>query len=73
MMEKTRTSYARNCLGIKVKKCCASCQFKVVTRKLTQRRCVKLDKEVDPLGFCKKWRMSKLLKQMDREPSRRLN
>ncbi|MBQ8009835.1 MAG: hypothetical protein IJ256_10045 [Bacteroidaceae bacterium] len=56
-----------------MKKCCASCQFKVVTRKLTQRRCVKLDKEVDPLGFCKKWRMSKLLKQMDREPSRRLN
>lgn len=56
-----------NKYGVKVSMCCASCDFKESTRLLTQRHCTRLNKEVSPIGLCKKWKMSKLLKQLGSE------
>ena len=53
--------------GVRINKCCASCCFKKSTRLLTQRHCTRHNKEVSPLGLCKEWKMSKLMKQLGSE------
>ena len=50
--------------GKKIKKCCASCRFKKLTRLMLTRHCTKLNKEVDPKGVCECWKMSRLLRKM---------
>lgn len=54
----------KNKYGIKVSMCCASCHFKESTRLMTTRHCMKLNKEVTPLGVCEHWRMNKQLNQV---------
>lgn len=62
-MKKTRTTYARNCMGIKVKKCCASCQHKCV-RKDGSRLCALTMKKVYPYSKCPKWEMMEKLQNV---------
>ena len=54
----------QNDYGIKVKRCCASCQFKKLTRLMTQRRCTKHRTNVTPSNVCKDWEMSETLKTL---------
>ena len=59
-MKKTRTLYARNCMGIKVKKCCASCQHKCVNKD-GSRLCALTMQRVNPYFKCPKWEMMEKL------------
>ena len=58
----------QNDYGIKVKRCCASCQFKKLTRLMTQRRCTKHRTNVTPSNVCKDWAMSDLMKTVGSVP-----
>ena len=51
---KKRTVYERNRFGVKVKKCCASCQHKCINLDGT-RLCVLMDLIVPPDLRCPKW------------------
>ena len=57
-----RVQWARNEQGIRVKKCCASCAHKDLTRSLSKRYCSITDKCVDPLNLCESWEMSDQMK-----------
>ena len=59
---KQRTRFTRNAYGIQVKRCCASCQYKDLTRAFSLRRCMKHHKDVEPSGCCKHWVMSGTMK-----------
>ena len=48
----------RNSYGIEIKKCCASCRYKDLTRLMTSRYCTQHQKAVAPQGCCKKWALS---------------
>ena len=48
----------RNSYGIEVKKCCASCRYKDLTRLMTSRYCTQHQKAVAPQGCCKQWALS---------------
>ena len=48
----------KNIHGIEVKKCCASCRFKDLTRLMTSRFCMQHHKSVRPKGCCKQWEIS---------------
>jgi hypothetical protein len=48
----------RNEHGIEVKKCCASCKHKDLTRLLSARFCSLHQKKVKPREGCKQWEMS---------------
>ena len=50
--------------GIKIKRCCASCAYKELTRLVTQRRCTKLKKNVKPSDVCKDWEMSETFRTL---------
>ena len=54
---KVRITSVRNAHGIKVKKCCASCQFKFVEIDGT-RICSKMQLKVGQKFKCKQWLMS---------------
>ena len=58
---KVRITSVRNAHGIKVKKCCASCQFKFVEIDGT-RICSKMQLKVGQKFKCKQWQMSDGLK-----------
>lgn len=58
---KQRTRFTRNAYGIQVKRCCASCQYKDLTRAFSLRRCMKHHKDVEPSDCCKHWQMSEQL------------
>ena len=60
MMKKTRMSYARNCQGIKVKKCCASCQHKCVNKD-GSRLCTLTMRRVSTNSRCLSWEMMEKL------------
>ena len=51
-----RTTFARNRQGVKVKKCCASCQHKCIGTD-GSRLCALTMKMVSPNFRCKKWSM----------------
>ena len=53
-----------NPYGIRVKRCCASCAYKDLTRAKSLRRCNKHHRNVRPLDVCHCWLMSKLLKSV---------
>ena len=55
-------SYVENAYGVRVKRCCASCRYKELTRLLTTRRCRKHLETVYPCNVCKDWEMSETLK-----------
>ena len=48
----------RNSHGIEVKKCCASCRFKDLTRLMTARFCTEHNKRVKPRECCYEWALS---------------
>ena len=48
----------RNRHGIEVKKCCASCRFKDLTRLMTARFCTEHNKRVKPRECCYEWALS---------------
>ena len=48
----------RNSHGIEIKKCCASCKHKDLTRLLSARFCSLHQKKVKPREGCKQWEMS---------------
>ena len=48
----------RNLHGVEIKKCCASCRFKDLTRLMTARFCTEHHKSVKPKGCCKQWAIS---------------
>ena len=48
----------RNEHGIEVKKCCASCKHKDLTRLLSARFCSLHQKKVKPRECCEQWEMS---------------
>ena len=47
---------------IHVRKCCASCAHKDLTRAVSVRYCSVHDKNVKPCDYCKEWRLSEQLK-----------
>ncbi len=57
-----RIQWARNEQGIRVKKCCASCAHKDLTRAVSKRYCSICGKSVDPLDVCESWEMSDQMK-----------
>ena len=48
----------RNQHGIEVKKCCASCKHKDLTRLVLARYCSQHQKKVKPRECCEQWEMS---------------
>ena len=57
-------SYVRNPFGIRIKQCCASCQWKQVMNSLTWRKCKRWNKKVKPWQSCKLWQMRKELLEL---------
>ena len=56
----------RNLHGVEIKKCCASCRFKDLTRLMTARFCTEHHKSVKPNGCCKQWAMSEQMESAGR-------
>jgi len=54
--------FTRNPYGIRIKMCCASCQYKVLTRALSARFCKEHARKVQSMDFCPKWKMANKLK-----------
>ena len=57
-----RFEWVRNMQGIRVKKCCASCAHKDLTRAVSKRYCSISGNCVDPLNVCESWEMSEQMK-----------
>ena len=57
-----RFQWTRNDQGIRVKKCCASCAHKDLTRAVSKRYCSISGVCVDPLNVCESWEMSDQMK-----------
>ena len=47
----------RNKFGVKIRKCCASCDARVITSKGTCRMCSLDSKEVKPYDGCSNWQL----------------
>ncbi len=54
--------YVTNEFGVKVRKACMSCAYKMCTGNLFFRRCVMHLKNVKPWGDCEDWRMNQTLR-----------
>ena len=50
--------YVVNPYGLRIKVCCASCQWKQLTESLVTRKCRRLKKRVKPRHCCGFWGMS---------------
>ena len=61
MTQKTRITSVRNAHGVKVKRCCASCQHKCIDSEGT-RFCAQMMLKVEQKFKCKQWQMSDGLK-----------
>jgi hypothetical protein len=61
MAQKTRITSVRNAHGVKVKRCCASCQHKCIDSEGT-RFCAQMMLKVEQKFKCKQWQMSDGLK-----------
>ena len=53
-----------NRYGVCVKRCCASCQHKDITRLRRMRWCTKHRKQVKPGDCCRAWQMSEALREL---------
>lgn len=51
-----------NRFGLKVKMCCASCQFKDLTRASSKRWCNRQEKNTKPDYLCSLWQMSQQMR-----------
>lgn len=60
--QEDRFEWVRNEQGIRVKKCCASCAHKDLTRAISKRYCSISGDCVDPLNVCESWEMSEQMK-----------
>ena len=56
--------------GIRVKKCCASCAHKELTRAVTVRYCCAQQRNMKPDDCCAMWQMSRLLENVGRDLGR---
>ena len=54
-------AFVRNPAGIRIKKCCASCAWKVLIDSLVNRKCRRWRKKVKPRHCCGCWEMSEAL------------
>ena len=61
MAQKIRITSVRNAHGVKVKRCCASCQHKCIDSEGT-RFCAQMMLKVEQKFKCKQWQMSDGLK-----------
>ena len=61
MTQKIRITSVRNAHGVKVKRCCASCQHKCIDSEGT-RFCAQMMLKVEQKFKCKQWQMSDGLK-----------
>ena len=57
MTQKIRITSVRNAHGVKVKRCCASCQHKCIDSEGT-RFCAQMMLKVEQKFKCKQWQMS---------------
>ena len=53
----------RNKYGVKIRKCCASCDARVITTTDTYRMCSLDHKEVDGTDVCNSWQLRKGLEE----------
>ena len=56
--------YVVNPYGLRIKVCCASCQWKQLTSSLVTRKCRRLKKRVKPRHCCRLWGMSDALREL---------
>lgn len=54
--------WVRNDYGIKVKRCCASCIHKDLTRAVSKRYCKMNGEYIEPLHVCDSWEMNEQMK-----------
>lgn len=59
-MEKIKVMFVVNDYGVKVKRCCASCQHKCIERTGT-RVCSQMMIKVDQRFKCRQWKMNDVL------------
>ncbi|MBR0045843.1 MAG: hypothetical protein IJP75_03030 [Bacteroidaceae bacterium] len=59
-----KAKFTLNDFGVRIKQCCASCEWKVATRLQTKRSCTKKKKDVSPCDCCKCWTMSQQMKEV---------
>ena len=64
-MDKIRITSIRNAHGVKVKRCCASCQHKCIETDGT-RVCAQMMIKVEQKFKCKQWKMSDGMKNAGR-------
>jgi len=67
-MAETVLRIERNNCGIQIKKCCASCAFKVikVINADCERRCSQNGQTVEGTDYCEQWQMAEGLKNLGR-------
>ncbi len=67
-MAETVVRIERNNCGIQIKKCCASCAFKVikVINADCERRCSQTGQTVEGTDYCEQWQMAEGLKNLGR-------
>ncbi len=58
------TKFTLNNFGVRIKLCCASCEWKVATRLQTKRSCTKKGKDVSPCDCCKHWTLSQQMMEV---------
>ena len=57
-----KRNFIINVTGLRIKKCCASCAFKVLEgREVVTRRCTKTGEEVESGKNCRRWKLRKPL------------
>ena len=59
--------FVMNPAGIRIKKCCASCAWKVLIDSLVNRKCRRWRKKVKPRHCCGCWEMSEALLRLKAE------
>ena len=67
-MAETVVRIERNNCGIQIKKCCASCAFRVikVINADCERRCSQTGQTVEGTDYCEQWQMAEGLKNLGR-------
>ena len=68
LMTETVVRTERNNCGIQIKRCCASCAFKVIKVVDTDciRCCTQTDQTVEGSDYCEQWQMAEGLKNLGR-------
>jgi len=63
-MEKEMRDFERNAFDMPIRKCCASCKYKGLTRAVLLRRCQMHDRDVSPMGVCCLWEMNQTMRRV---------